>query len=125
MYDFHYNTILATYGDRAKLLFTETDSLCYDIQTDDLNKYLHEKLDTSNYNETHPNYSNMYKKVLGYMKDETTGTPLSEFVGVRSTFYAIKLKGNELKKAKDMKKSVVQKSITFEDNKIVIFDKIK
>jgi len=37
MYDFHYNHIQGQYGaDRARLLFTDTDSLCYQIETDDL-----------------------------------------------------------------------------------------
>jgi len=37
MYQFHYEHILCQYGaDRARLLFTDTDSLCYQIQTDDL-----------------------------------------------------------------------------------------
>ncbi len=34
MYDFHYNFIKVKYGNNAKMLFTETDSLCYEIQTD-------------------------------------------------------------------------------------------
>jgi hypothetical protein len=38
MYDFHYNFIREKYCDRAKLLFTDTDSLCYDLRTGDLYK---------------------------------------------------------------------------------------
>ena len=35
MYRFHYEDVKARYGDRAKLLFTDTDSLCYHIETED------------------------------------------------------------------------------------------
>ena len=38
MYNFHYNYIKSMYRDSAKLLFTDTDSLCYQIETEDFYK---------------------------------------------------------------------------------------
>ena len=38
MYEFHYNYIKPKYGDKAILLFTDTDSLMYEIQTEDFYK---------------------------------------------------------------------------------------
>jgi hypothetical protein len=38
MYQFHYDYILPKYQDKQQLLFTDTDSLCYHIQTEDLYK---------------------------------------------------------------------------------------
>ena len=38
MYDFHYRYIKPKYGDKAKLLFGDTDSLMYEIQTEDFYK---------------------------------------------------------------------------------------
>ena len=58
MYDFHYNYILPKYGKKAKLLMTDTDSLCYEIQTEDFFKDISmdvkTKFDTSNFPKDHP-----------------------------------------------------------------------
>ena len=58
MYDFHFNYILPKYGKNQKLLFTDTDSLCYEIQTEDFFKDISEDVeksfDTSNFPKDHP-----------------------------------------------------------------------
>ena len=38
MYDFRYSYLKQKYGDKAKLLFTDTDSLTYEIETTDVYK---------------------------------------------------------------------------------------
>ena len=53
MYDFHYNYIKRKYGDKAKLLLTDTDGTMYEIQTEDFYKDISSdvkyRFDTSNY----------------------------------------------------------------------------
>ncbi|KAL9979617.1 hypothetical protein ACROYT_G017300 [Oculina patagonica] len=79
MYDFFYNEIKMEYGKRCELLYTDTDSLLLEIETEDIyediyrNKTLY---DTSDYPKEHPLHSNENKKVLGKMKDECAGTPI-------------------------------------------------
>jgi len=38
MYKFHYEYIKPKYRDKSKLLFTDTDSLCCHIKTEDIYK---------------------------------------------------------------------------------------
>ena len=52
MYDFHYNVIMKKYGSKCKLLFTDTDLLCYHIETDDVYedlKSIKDQMDFSDY----------------------------------------------------------------------------
>ena len=52
MYDFHYNYIKKKYNNRARLLFTDTDSLTHKIEAEDLYKdFWNDKdmFDNSNY----------------------------------------------------------------------------
>ncbi|XP_048248029.1 uncharacterized protein LOC125377949 [Haliotis rufescens] len=72
MYDFHYNFIKRNYGEKAQLCFTDTDSLCYEIETHDLTADIQENIDLfdiSNYKSNHPLYSKTNENVLGKFKD--------------------------------------------------------
>ena len=91
MYDFHYNYIKEKYGDRAKLLFTDTDSLTYEIETEDVYKdFWNDKdtFDNSDYPENSLYYYNADKKVIGKFKDEACGVPITKFVGLKSKMYS-------------------------------------
>ena len=124
MYDFHYNYIKPKYGNKAKLLFTDTDSLMYEIETEDFFKDISEdvkdRFNTSDYPENHPSGipTGINKKVLGMFKDEAAGKIIKEFVGLRSKLYSYKMdEGEESKKCKGVKKQVVESSISHEDYK--------
>ena len=101
MYDFHYSHIQSKYR-KAKLLFTDTDSLCYHIETEDIYGDMRNDdwFDTSNYPTDHMCHSDKNKKVLGKMKDETAGVPVMEFAGLRSKMYSMVYDGEEKKTAK-------------------------
>ena len=130
MYDFHYNYIKQKYGDKAKLLLTDTDSLMYEIQTEDFYKDISgdvkNRFDTSDYPPDHPSGipSGFNKKVLGMFKDEVNGNVIDEFVGLRAKLYSYKMfEGEESKKCKGVKKSVVKEDITHEDYKKCLTDR--
>ena len=124
MYDFHYKYIKPKYGSKAKLLFTDTDSFLYEIETKDFYKDISgdvkDRFDTSNYPEGHPSGipTGINKKVLGMFKDEAAGKSIKEFVGLRAKLYSYKMdEGKENKKCKGIKKAVVERSIRHEDYK--------
>ena len=136
MFDFHYNYIKNKYGQKAELLMTDTDSLMYLIQTDDvyydIKKDVKKKFDTSNFPDVHPSgiKTDVNEKVVGMFKSEAAANNITHFVGLSSKLYSYliemlygkngKLKEpeeEEIRKAKGVKKNVIKKSITFEDYK--------
>ena len=107
MYDFYYNHLKARYGEKCELIYTDTDSLILDIQTEDVYKDMKEQLwlyDTSNYPKDHPLYDSKNKKVLDKMKDECGGEPIEEVLALRPKMYSIKKAWSSIKKAKGVKK---------------------
>ena len=126
MYDFHYNYIKDKYGKKAKLLFTDTDSLTYEIEAKDVYKDFFkdkDKFDNSDYNEYSPFFYKENKKVIGKFKDEAAGITIIEFVGLRSKMYSY-IKDNQKggKTAKGIKKNVIKNNIIHDDYKETLFN---
>jgi hypothetical protein len=77
MYDMHYTHMKGFYGDRAKLIYTDTDSLIYHLETKDMfdgMKSMGGCFDMSEYDAGHPQFGKFLdrtnEKVLGKFKDE-------------------------------------------------------
>ena len=130
MCDFHYNYIKTKYGDKAKLLFTDTDSLAYEIKTKDFFKDIYtdieKRFDTSDYPSIHPSgiKTGLNSKVLGMFKDEAGEKQIVEFVGLRAKLYSYKmLDGSVHKKCKGVTKNVTKRSIKFDDYRECLFSR--
>ena len=86
MYEFHYDYIKNEYDNKTKLLLTDTDSLMYEIKTENVyedfssNK---EMFDFSNYSTKSKYYNNSNKLVIEKIKDVTGGVAIEEFVGLK------------------------------------------
>jgi hypothetical protein len=116
MYDFHYEHFKQWYP-KAQLLFTDTDSLVYEIFTDDLYADLaahREYFDFSGYPHDHPLFGDDNKMVVGKMKDESAGHIITEYVGLRPKMYSYLTKPDdeneppkEAKRAKGIQKAAI------------------
>lgn len=122
MYDFHYTYMIPkmTLGN-CKLMYTDTDSFIYELKCNDVYKDVIksdlEKFDTSDYPNNNPYEMPLVnKKVLGLMKDETNGSIVTHFVGLKSKMYSYKIQGGKVvKKSKGIKYKIVQNKLTFND----------
>ena len=97
MYEFHYDYMVLKYGlEKLKLCYMDTDSLVYDIKTEDFYEDIandaEARFDTSGYSKTdfRPLPIGLNKKVIGLMKDELGGKIMTEFVALRPKLYSYK-----------------------------------
>ena len=131
MYDFYYGYLKPKYGEKIRLLFTDTDSLMFLIETEDFYKDIardiHEWFDTSNFLPNHPSGipTGVNKMVIGMFKDEVGGKIITEFVGLRAKNYAYLCEGKEYNKCKGIKMNVTKKDISFEDYKDCLFKNVQ
>ena len=122
MYEFWYDYIKLKYGDKARLCYTDTDSLVIYIETEDFYKDIagdvEKWFDTFNYdeNDERPLPVGMSKKVIRKFKDEIAGKVITEFITLRAKAYAyLKKDGSENKRAKGTKKCIIKREIMFEN----------
>jgi len=72
-----------------------------------------ELLDTSNYDKSHPHFSNKCNSRLGCIKDEAKGRAFVEWILLRPKAYSmLHADGDELKRAKGVRRCTIQKELT-------------
>ena len=110
MHEFHYDYIKNKYGNNLRLLFTDTNSLMHEIETEDVYKDSsndEEMFDFNNYLTKSNYYDNSNKLGVGKMKDETGGIAIEEFGVIKPKMYSYLVNDDsEHKKAKGVNKNV-------------------
>ena len=93
------------------MLFTDTDSLVYEIETKDVYEDFYRDKNLfgfSDYSRDSKFFDLANKKVIGKMKNEFKGKIISEFVGLKSKMHSlVGVDGEENKKAKGVNRGVV------------------
>ena len=117
-----FTTTLLKKNFSAKLLFTDTDSLTYEIKSKNVYKEFYkwkDLFDFSNYSKDSTFYDDTNKIVIGKMKDEYGGDIIDEFIGLKSKMYSIKkVNGSESSTTKG-----VNIATEFNEFKDVLFNK--
>ncbi|XP_069187737.1 uncharacterized protein [Procambarus clarkii] len=94
LYDFWYNTVKAHYGDKAKLLYTDTDSYLIELSCpnafEELNKLpLSQHMDFSNFPPENPYFDDSRKGQLGLLKSEVGAKIIKELIALKPKMYSI------------------------------------
>ena len=96
MYEFYYKYIKSKFD--PKFSFTDTDSLVYEIKTEDAYEDFYgdkNLFDFSDYPLNSKFFDRANRKINGKMKDEFKGRIISELVGLTSKMYSLISVGNK------------------------------
>lgn len=129
MYNFHYNFMLKKVErQNIDLLFTDTDSLCYNVRNQDIFQIIKENsslFDLSNYPKDHELYDKVNNKELGKFKNESP-EQITEFIGLRAKLYTYSVEGEEKShnKCKGVK-TCEAKRLKIDDYRDVLYNRSK
>lgn len=134
MLKFFYDYLKPKYGDKVKLLATDTDSFILEVETEDFYKDMYNDMndyydmcdfpDEMRYANGEISFivedKNKNKKRLGFMKDEYSGRAVKEFIGLKSKMYSLLAEDDEegpseKKTAKGIKYLIKEKYLSHED----------
>ena len=131
-YELHYDYTNNKYGNKSRLLFTETNCLMYEIKTEDVYKdFTNDKemfdfniYSTNIYSNKSKYHDNSNKLVVDKMKDETAGVAIEEFFELKPKMYSYLVDGNrEHKKTKGINKSIIAIIINHNEYQDVLLNK--
>ena len=131
-YELHYDYTNNKYGNKSRLLFTETNCLMYEIKTEDVYKdFTNDKemfdfniYSTNMYSNKSKYHDNSSKLVVDKMKNETAGVAIEEFFELKPKMYSYLVDGNrEHKKTKGINKSIIAIIINHNEYQDVLLNK--
>ena len=102
--------ILKINDNKSKLVFANTDSLMYQIKTEDVYDDCSsdkEMFDFSNNSIKSKYYDNSNKLTIGKITEETGGVAIEKFVGLKPKMYLFLVDNSEHQKAKDINRNAV------------------
>jgi hypothetical protein len=123
----------AKYDDKCHLLNIDTDGLIYEVQTKDIFKDMQthsEIFDLSDFPIDHFLFSLKNKKVPGKIKDEKCGRIIKSFASPKAKMLSLEILNSDddtienHKRAKGIKKYVINKSLSHEHFKNVVLSKL-
>lgn len=128
MYDLYYTHFKSFYKSSCDLLYTDTDSLCLHIHTNDvyfdLREHFAHVLDLSNFPVDHFLFDETNRGKLGTLKNEIC-QPIREFIGIKPKMYSILYGENECKKTAKGVRSSTLANITHMTYRSVLMEESK
>ena len=119
LYEFHYEYIIPLYRDKCKIMYTDTDSLIYLLECENVYEDIKRdiaRFDTSDPERNKYDIPRVNNKIPDLMKNENGDVIMTEFIGLRAKMYALRMIGkSDTKRTKGVKKNIVSKTITSDD----------